>query len=205
MKTKRNYGFNDYFELFLYALAVICSIYFLIRGDMQRTLQPILIILVLTFIKVLINKSRIPISTGLRFSVLAFIFVTMFFANEFKGYSFIPYLDKIEHLSSGVILFYIGSLILELINKNETNKLNVKTIILFSLFFAIAMAGIWEIYEFTTDRLFGLRSQNNSLVDTMGDIICGSIGSLFTSIYTYKTLKVNFKFSSEVIGDSDNL
>lgn len=205
MKTKRNYVFNDYFELFLYALAVICSIYFLIRGDMQRTLQPILIILVLTFIKVLINKSRIPISTGLRFSVLAFIFITMFFANEFKGYSFIPYLDKIEHLSSGVILFYIGSLILELINKNETNKLNVKTIILFSLFFAIAMAGVWEIYEFTTDRLFGLRSQNNSLVDTMGDIICGSIGALFTSIYTYKNFKVNFKVSSEVIGDSDNL
>ncbi|MBN7575064.1 hypothetical protein C1H57_23475 [Clostridium sp. 2-1] len=205
MKTKRNYGFNDYFELFLYALAVICSIYFLIRGDMQRTLQPILIILVLTFIKVLINKSRIPISTGLRFSVLAFIFVTMFFANEFKGYSFIPYLDKIEHLSSGVILFYIGSLILELINKNETNKLNIKTIILFSLFFAIAMAGVWEIYEFTTDRLFGLRSQNNSLVDTIGDIICGSIGALFTSIYTYKNFKVNFKVSSEVIGDSDNL
>ncbi|OOP73310.1 hypothetical protein [Clostridium beijerinckii] len=205
MKTKRNYGFNDYFELFLYALAVICSIYFLIRGDMQRTLQPILIILVLTFIKVLINKSRIPISTGLRFSVLAFIFVTMFFANEFKGYSFIPYLDKIEHLSSWVILFYIGSLILELINKNETNKLNIKTIILFSLFFAIAMAGVWEIYEFTTDRLFGLRSQNNSLVDTIGDIICGSIGALFTSIYTYKNFKVNFKVSSEVIGDSDNL
>ncbi|WP_238948526.1 hypothetical protein [Clostridium sp. YIM B02569] len=205
MKTKRNYGFNDYFELFLYALAVICSIYFLIRGDMQRTLQPILIILVLTVIKALINKSRIPISTGLRFSVLAFIFVTMFFANEFKGYSFIPYLDKIEHLSSGVILFYIGSLILELINKNETNKLNVKTIILFSLFFAIAMAGVWEIYEFTTDRLFGLRSQNNSLVDTMGDIICGSIGALFTSIYTYKNFKVNSKVSSEVIGDSDNL
>ncbi|NOW91248.1 putative membrane protein YjdF [Clostridium beijerinckii] len=205
MKTKRNYGFNDYFELFLYALAVICSIYFLIRGDMQRTLQPILIILVLTVIKALIKKSRIPISTDLRFSVLAFIFVTMFFANEFKGYSFIPYLDKIEHLSSGVILFYIGSLILELINKNETNKLNIKTIILFSLFFAIAMAGVWEIYEFTTDRLFGLRSQNNSLVDTMGDIICGSIGALFTSIYAYKNLKVNFKVSSEVIGDSDNL
>ncbi|NRY11418.1 hypothetical protein [Clostridium beijerinckii] len=172
---------------------------------MQRTLQPILIILVLTLIKVLIKKSRIQISTGLRFSVLAFIFVTMFFANEFKGYSFIPYLDKIEHLSSGVILFYIGSLILELINKNETDKLNIKTIILFSLFFAIAMAGVWEIYEFTTDRLLGLRSQNNSLVDTMGDIICGSIGALFTSAYTYKNLKVNFKVSSEVIGDCDSL
>ncbi|WP_026885963.1 hypothetical protein [Clostridium beijerinckii] len=205
MRTRRKYSFNDYFELFLYALAAICSIYFLIRGDMQRTLQPILIILVLTVIKVLVKKSRIPISTGLRFSVLAFIFVTMFFANEFKGYSFIPYLDKIEHLSSGGILFYIGSLILELINKNETNKLNIKTIILFSLFFAIAMAGIWEIYEFTTDRLFGLRSQNNSLVDTMGDIICGSIGALFTGIYTYKNFKVNTKVSSEMIGDSDNL
>lgn len=186
MVTKRKYNFNDYFELFLYALASICFIYFLFKGDMQKTLQPLLIISVLTIIKVLIKITKIPISTGLRFSILAFIFVAMFFANEFRGYSIIPYLDKIEHLSSGVILFFLGSLIFELINENETNKLNLKTIILFGLFFAIAMAGVWEIYEFTTDKLFSLRSQNNSLNDTMGDIICGTIGALLSSIYTYK-------------------
>lgn len=192
MKSKKNYTFNDYFELFLYSLAVICFIYFLIKGDTQKTLQPLLIVLVLTIIKVLINSIKIPISFSLRFSVLAFIFIAMFFANEFSGYSIIPYLDKIEHLSSGVILFFVGSLIFDLVNKNEKNKPNVKTMILLSLFFAISMAGIWEVYEFTTDKLFGLRSQNNSLTDTMVDIICGTVGALFTSIYTYlKRLKSN--------------
>jgi len=184
MKSNKNHTINDYFELFLYALAVICFIYFLIKGDIQKTLQPLLIISVLTIIKVLIKSTKFPISTGLRFSVLAFIFVTMFFANEFSGYSIIPYLDKIEHLSSGVILYFVGSLIFDLVNKNETNKSNLKTKILFSLFFAIAMAGVWEIYEFTTDKLFALRSQNNSLDDTMGDIMCGTIGAILSSFCT---------------------
>jgi hypothetical protein len=45
------------------------------------------------------------------------------------------------------------------------------------------MAGCWEIFEFTTDRLFGLYSQNGSLVDTMVDIICGTVGAGGTALY----------------------
>lgn len=39
------------------------------------------------------------------------------------------------------------------------------------------------LYEFTTDRLFGLLSQNGSLVDTMADIICGTVGAAGTALY----------------------
>ena len=47
--------------------------------------------------------------------------------------------------------------------------------VVFSLLFAIACAGVWEIWEFSTDQIFGFTAQNNSLHDTMWDIICGTV------------------------------
>lgn len=189
MKDKRKYDFNDYFEIFLYILAVICFIYFLFKGNRAKTLQPILIILVLITIKALARAVKVEIFFVLRFSILLFIFVAMFLANEFGFYSIIPSLDKIEHLFSGVILTLVGIVVFKHINRNEKDiKINPSTIVFFSLYFSIAMAGFWEIYEFTTDYILGLRSQNASLLDTMLDIICGTTGAVTTSIYLhYKT------------------
>ena len=55
----------------------------------------------------------------------------------------------------------------------------------FSIFFAMAVAGGWEIWEFTTDQLLGFASQNNSLIDTMLDIICGTVMGVITNIPIY--------------------
>jgi uncharacterized membrane protein YjdF len=183
---KRNYcSFNDYFEMFLYILAVICFIYFFPKGNMAKILQPVLIVATLIFIKVLIKITKIEVFPALRFSILAFIFVAMFLANEFGFYTIIPGLDKIEHLFSGVILCFVGLSIFKRINKNEMFSFSLTTLVLFSLFFSVAMAGFWEIYEYSTDRLLGLNSQNASLEDTMRDIICGTLGAIITSIYIY--------------------
>ncbi|WP_188175210.1 hypothetical protein [Paenibacillus sedimenti] len=112
-------------------------------------------------------------------------------ANEFEFYSIIPYLDKIEHVFSGVILCFVGLLFFRQINKHvEILHLQSKIAVWFSFFFAVAMAGFWEIHEFTTDWLFGLTSQMGSLLDTMWDIICGTAGAIATSRYlTYKARK----------------
>jgi uncharacterized membrane protein YjdF len=194
MKNKQKYDFNDYFESFLYILATICFIYFLFRGNRAKTLQPILIVFVLIAIKIFAKVIKVEIFFALRFSILFFIFVAMFLANEFGFYSIIPALDKIEHLFSGVILTFIGIVVFKHINRKEKNiKINPSTIVFFSLYFSIAMAGSWEIYEFSTDYIFGLRSQNASLLDTMIDIICGTTGAVTTSIYLhYKEVKLKF-------------
>ncbi len=186
MKNKKDYGFNDYFEMALYFLALTCFIYFLFKGNKTKTLQPVLTILVLYSIRILLRKFNLLPLSGLRFSILTFIFVTMFLANEFNFYSYIPHLDKIEHLLSGILLTFIGmSLFKYLSGKEQYLKVSAPTIVLFSFFFSTAMAGLWEVFEFSTDIIFSLNSQNGSLTDTMTDIICGSVGALFTSIYLY--------------------
>jgi uncharacterized membrane protein YjdF len=181
---KRKDKWNDGFELALYILAAVCFVYFLFRGDSAKIFEAVLIVAVLIIIKAVVKYTKTVMFPALRFSVLLFIFVTMFLANEFGLYGVIPYLDKIEHLFSGVILCFIGLLIFKKVNKSEKiSRLHAPTAVWFSLFFAIAMAGCWEIWEFTSDWLFGLDSQRGSLVDTMADIICGTVAAAATSVY----------------------
>ncbi|NOV02177.1 hypothetical protein [Paenibacillus planticolens] len=176
---------NDLFELALYVLAGVCFVYFLIKGIAPKMWQAVLIAGVLLLIRIVLKLTKTTMFAALRFCVLLFIFITMFLANEFGFYSVIPYLDKVEHLFSGVILCFVGLLIYQKASASEESSVvsSVKVAIWLSLFFSVAMAGVWEIYEFTTDRWFGLNSQNGSLIDTMTDIICGSIGAVLTSLY----------------------
>lgn len=185
MKRRSNYNFNDYFELFLYVLALLCFVYFFFKGNVAKTLQPVLIVATLLLIRLLTKLTKIKLFSALRFSILMFIFIAMFLANEFGFYSIIPGLDKIEHLFSGIILCFVGLLILKRTNSNKITNFNPITITLFCLFFSVAMAACWEIYEYSTDKLLGLKSQNDSLEDTMRDIICGTIGAIVTSFYIY--------------------
>ena len=62
----------------------------------------------------------------------------------------------------------------ELTGAAEVIALNSGMAAISNTLFSIAAAGVWEIWEFSTDMLFGFHSQNNSLIDTMMDIICGS-------------------------------
>jgi uncharacterized membrane protein YjdF len=181
---QRKVKWNDLLELALYILAVVCFVYFLIRGNPAKMFQAALTAVVLLCIRLTVRWTKTELFPALRFSVLLFIFITMFLANEFGLYGVIPYLDKIEHLFSGVILCFVGLLMyMKMNNVGKTTTRNPKPAVWFSLFFAVAMAGVWEIFEFTTDSLFGLHSQNGSLIDTMTDIICGTVGAIATAFY----------------------
>jgi uncharacterized membrane protein YjdF len=171
-------------ELAMYVLAAACFVYYLVKGVQAKILEAVLIVAVLLSIRAVVKITKTTMFAALRFSVLLFIFVTMFMANEFGFYRVIPYLDKFEHLFSGVILCFVGLLIYKKASDREKTAVpGAKLAVWFSLFFSVAMAGVWEMYEFTTDRTFGLNSQNGSLVDTMTDIICGTIGAIVTCIY----------------------
>lgn len=182
---------NTIFEIMLYVICGICLIYFTIRGVYSKSFQAGLIIAVLLLFRGLIKWTKSDLPSALRFSVLLFIAITMLIANLFNMYAVIPFLDKWEHLLSGVILCFAGVyLIKSMMQRKGVTDLPASIIIWFALYFSVAMAGCWEIYEFTTDHIFGLASQNGSLNDTMIDIICGTIGAIGAVLYlAYKSKK----------------
>lgn len=130
-----------------------------------------------------------------------FIIAAMYFGNILNVYSLIPSYDKILHLISGVIIALIGFIFfLYLSNGRVKGDFKPMTGIWFSIIFAIAVAGVWEIWEFTTDQLLGFASQNNSLIDTMLDIISGTVTGIITNIPIYFYIKgKNIKFIEKLI------
>lgn len=185
-ETSSNHRFNFIFEMILYLICGVSMIYFTVTGTYSKSFQAGLIIFTLLLFRGLIIWTKSELPSLLRSSVLLFIMITMMLANLFGMYAVIPYLDKIEHLLSGVILFFVGQFILiKMANANGMSNLPSSIIIWFSFFFAAAMAGMWEIYEFTVDHLFGLHSQNGSLTDTMIDMICGTVSAIVVCFYLF--------------------
>ena len=93
--------------------------------------------------------------------------------------------DIIVHFSSGV---FISLIAYSIFTSNKNNKVGM--VWLFVIVFATAMAcgGIWEIWEFVTDKIFANNGQNwmgyaeqEALKDTMFDLICDFSGAILGS------------------------
>ena len=175
------YAIKDYDELFRIGLAAVTAwiVYFVCK---------------ITFLK----KSEICF-----YVILAFTFSAIYLGNVWDLYRIIPIYDKLLHLLSGLIIAIIGFvLFLYLNNGNIKGDFNTYFAVIFSIIFSIAAAGLWEIWEFSTDMLFGFHSQNNSLIDTMMDIICGSIMGIIANIPIYLYIKgKNISFIEKIIDE----
>lgn len=113
----------------------------------------------------------------------------------FDLYDVIPVYDLLLHLASGVLLVFMGHYFLSLLlRRHPDHRLPRVVALWFSWLFAAASACVWEIYEFSADRLFGLDCQlwtlgYGGLLDTMTDIIMGTAGAVIGVSLLYLVLK----------------
>lgn len=131
----------------------------------------------------LIAAKIFKVSDGLYYAGLAFVFFASPMGSVMDLYrSFGPY-DKIVHFFSGILLATLGMMIITyllkrfgLTDEKQLEKLMIPAVC-FAFFFSSAGAGIWEIFEFTADKLAGGGMQRG-MVDTVTDMIAGNVGAL---------------------------
>lgn len=169
-------------NIFLIILPSIVGIYAVFTKQYNMALNSLLTIVCL-FAVMIINKKIPVLTTGTYYSVMIFILLSVFAGKGLEIYRIIPPWDKILHFLSGFIFVSVGKNVYVKLNGNMKNKALMN---LFALYFAVAAAGVWEIYEFSIDKLFNLVSQNGSLDDTMWDIIAGSVSSVIAILFNYK-------------------
>ena len=187
MKKKLGYDVKCTYLFYILLAVTFVWDYFYRNGEKAGRIALIYITIFIArflFSKTFLKKSKIAYVV-----LLIFIVFSMYLANVMNFYAFESY-DKILHFTSGILLAFYGLICCVHLCGNEKNK-SVSPILLvvFPLLFAVASAGVWEIWEFTTDSLFGLTAQNGSLNDTMWDIICGSIGGLISCSLIYLHIK----------------
>lgn len=142
----------------------------------------------------LIAAKLFRVSDGLYYAGLLFVFFASPMGSVLDLYrSFGPY-DKIVHFFSGILLATLGMMIITYLLKRfgqveegQMVKMIVPAVI-FAFFFSSAGAGIWEIFEFTADKLAGGGMQRG-MVDTVTDMIAGNIGALGYAAVTLGNLR----------------
>ena len=113
-------------------------------------------------------------------SVLVFILLSVFSGRCLGLYNLIPYWDRTLHFLSGFIIVISGKSLFRKLNGKTEQKCLMKV---FSFLTGVSAAGLWEIFEFSCDRLIGTVAQNNSLTDTMWDIILGTVSAAVTIFF----------------------
>ena len=200
---------------FLFILAFIETIVFAVwTKDFQNTINAFTAILgfVLTFIPEAvesISKNKIRFSSGMKIAICLFIFGAEMLGEINSFYERFTWWDNFLHSFSGLILGAIGFMIVYAMNEAEVVKVKLSPIFIaaFAFFFALACGALWEIFEFSGDRLLSMNMQkylppanqtalisdswryDAGLIDTMTDIILDAASAFIVSALGYVKLK----------------
>ena len=122
--------------------------------------------------------TKLQFNLPIVFSYLIFLVGSQLFGSILGWYG-LGWWDTFMHLISGAILAFSGIALYErLIHRNAGDEISPWFVFLFTLSFAALGGVLWEIYEFSSDQLFGMTLQGGGNKDTMTDLIADTIGGL---------------------------
>lgn len=168
------------FELVLLVLDGRWQHVFLVAAVMAGTLAPELL------------RNRLPVEIPSEVQILAilFVFATIFLGEVRDYYERIWWWDLALHTTAGLLMGLLGFLIVFVLNQSPDVQLKMRSsfVALFAFAFALALGSLWEVFEFTMDRAFGLTMQKpmagdpSGLTDTMWDLIVNLAGAAVVSV-----------------------
>jgi len=152
----------------------------------------------ITFLPSIFERwNHIKLPNVFTITIILFVYASLILGEFGSFYVKFTWWDNMLHSFSGFALaMAVFSTMLWLYqNPNQLGQLSPGMLILFSFCFAVACGAVWEIIEFTMDRVFGTDMQRwqegymAGLVDTMTDIIMDTAGAILSSIIGYIYLK----------------
>ncbi len=167
-------------------LIVVAMGIFIGQKDWASAASTALIFLLMFLPAHLRERHRLYLPFTLELGVVGFIFITLFLGHMQRFYDHVPFWDKFVHFQSGLLLGATGYIFVYILNEQKTGKLDLTPgfVSVFAVAFSLTIGAIWEMLEFAADYALGIHWQN-SLSDTMWDLIVNLIGALIISIAGY--------------------
>jgi hypothetical protein len=159
---------------------------FLVVGIMATMLWPILV------------KPRLLVRLPSEIQLLAilFVFAALFLGEVRDYYERFWWWDMVLHGTAGLLMGLLGFMIVYMLNEHRAEDMHLRPLFLalFAFSFSQAIGGLWEIFEFTMDQLFGMTMQKpmfgdpSGLTDTMWDLIVNAVGAAIISLTGWRYL-----------------
>ena len=188
-------------------------------GSLETTVNQLLmsfLALLSFFIPVFFRKKlKIYVPSFLLIIIYFFIYAHFVLGEIYRVYDSSIVFDKILHTTGGIVIALIGiSVVYSLTNmKNGKVRLSPFFVVLFAFCFALAIEYLWELFEFSVDRLTDMNMQRwkdgviatnpegypegsvvssvpygSGLKDSMGDMFVNVLGALGVCVISFVIL-----------------
>jgi len=164
------------------------------------------------------KRYNITIPNQLDFILIIFAFSGFILGDVFDFYGKIPIWDSLLHTLSGIIIAYVGFIIIDFLDKEYTIPISVSPLFMSFLVIstALAIGAAWEIGEYLIDDIFHTNNQqymettrgtlykqddvplqgHEALNDTMKDLMLDLAGAIAVATIEYKKLEKKQKEGS---------
>jgi len=189
-----------YFEVLMYLLILLALLVSILKLDYFSIFVTLLILGTMVLSTILPKKIHFKLPYEIELFTTFFIFSSLFLGELVEFYLKYWWWDILLHTTSTMALAIISFGIIMVLLNNDKIKTAPGMIAIFSALIAIGIGGLWEIFEFSMDQIFGLNMQKSGLVDTMWDLIVATIGATIVSFSGYLYLKFGrSNFFSKII------
>lgn len=200
----------------LLLIAQIVSVIFLdnntAAGHIAFQLFENLLMIIVTILPLILGKViKIRIPEAMEIAFVGFCFASLVMGDLFDFYGRFSWWDVILHGMSGIMLGILGYAIYNTLGTNDSSS--PIWVSIWIMCFALAAGAMWEIWEYATDAIFGLNSQEfltssgtfdcttplqgrAALKDTMEDLILDFIGAAIIAVTAFFNVKKPQKQSS---------
>ena len=177
----------------LILIAIIGTLYFVFTRDTNIVLmlKDISIIVTISALYIIQKLFKIKISEVINLTYIIFIFMAHFLGVICELYNYIYWFDKFIHFLSGIVTAFVAIYLLVKFRKDKNMFFDILVIISLTL----AVAALWEIFEYLSSFYFHMDPQKvltTGVSDTMGDIIVAFLGSILVSMCYYFENKYNY-------------
>lgn len=124
---------------------------------------------------------RVTLPFELDLLITLSLFLHTFLGEGMDFYKTIERYDKVLHVYGTAVVAIIAFIIVYTMHYTKKVRLSVPLIGFFTVTFAMAVGGLWEIGEFTVDKLFDRHTQDG-LDDTMYDMINDLVGGVVVAV-----------------------
>jgi hypothetical protein len=182
--------------------------YSVYKGDYLYSIAAVVAIALSLTPSIIERNYRVTLPFELDFLITLSIFAHIFFGEQMHFYERFWLWDKILHVYGSSVVSLLAFILVYTFHSTGKLRLTLPFIGLFTVVFTLAVGGIWEIGEFTVDKLLDLNTQrglDNTMWDIINNLIGGTLAALLGMLYVRYSHPDNRKRLAKPLGEVFNL
>ncbi len=189
----KSYGLSVY-KLCIFILGILFCVFSMVLTLCIKDYENVLYILatvMLVFLPPLVGVVFKCSINPAMYTFVMFYAIAPLLGSMYNLYYVTSWWDDLLHFAGGVVFAVLGVFMAKFLNRKNNNSLIMTAV--FAFCFSLAIAGLWEFFEFGMDTFFGMDMQVDTIITNINSHLLGTEPGKLGSIENIQSVVVNGK------------